>query len=109
MRKLFKKKNSILVLEGRGDPQGKIENFFNHNHHRYFNGNSLELIMIKHGWIPFLTTQYQFMVQVDYQVSPAYGRFSSKKPSMKSFKKIISNGKKKPLRVSNIDLSILNI
>ena len=32
--------------------------YFNHNHHRYFTLNSLELIMIKHGWKPFLSTMY---------------------------------------------------
>ena len=53
----FSKKDSILILECRGDPRGKIKDFFNHNHHRYFNGNTQELIMIKHGWEPFLTTQ----------------------------------------------------
>jgi 2-polyprenyl-3-methyl-5-hydroxy-6-metoxy-1,4-benzoquinol methylase len=90
----YSKKNSILVLEGRGDPLGKISDFFNHNHHRYFNGNSLELMMIKHGWTPFLTTQYPIYGPTRLPGYSAYGRFSSKKPNIKSFKKIIKNGKK---------------
>ena len=52
------KKNCILVLEARGNPQSQIKNYFNHNHHRYFSKNSLELIMIKYGFEPTLSTSY---------------------------------------------------
>ena len=51
-------KNGILVLEARGDPIGPIKNFFNQSHHRYFFGNTMELIMRKYGFEPFLTTKY---------------------------------------------------
>lgn len=52
------KKNCILVLEARGNPQSQIKNYFNHNHHRYFSENSLELMMIKYGFEPILSTSY---------------------------------------------------
>ena len=52
------KNNCVLVLEGRGNPQSKSKNFFNHNHHRYFSENSLELIMIKFGFNPVFSTSY---------------------------------------------------
>jgi SAM-dependent methyltransferase len=52
------KKNCILVLEARGNPQSNSKNYFNHNHHRYFSENSLELMMIKYGFKPILSTSY---------------------------------------------------
>ena len=52
------KEKSILVLEARGNPQKENKNYFNHNHHRYFSENSLELMMIKHGFEPILTSSY---------------------------------------------------
>ena len=50
------KENSFLLLEGRGPPQKHSRIYFNHNHHRYFTLNSIQLMMIKHGWKPVLTT-----------------------------------------------------
>ncbi len=50
------KPGSLLLLEGRGHPQSASKNYFNHNHHRYFTLNSIELMMMKFGWQPFLTT-----------------------------------------------------
>ena len=66
-------------------------------------------MMIKHGWTPFLTTQYPIYGPSRLPGFSAYGRFSCKKPSMKSFKKIISNGKKETIESVKIDLNILNI
>ena len=51
------KKDAILVLEGRFSLLGFSRDFFNHNHHRYLRKNAIELIMIKHGWKPFITTE----------------------------------------------------
>ncbi len=48
--------DGYLLLEGRGHPQGESKVYFNHNHHRYFTFTSMELMMIKHGWEPVLTT-----------------------------------------------------
>jgi SAM-dependent methyltransferase len=50
------KPDSLLLLEGRGHPQSASKTYFNQNHHRYFTLNSIELMMIKHGWQPILTT-----------------------------------------------------
>jgi SAM-dependent methyltransferase len=50
------KPGSLLLLEGRGHPQSASKTYFNHNHHRYFTLNSIELMMFKHGWQPLLTT-----------------------------------------------------
>ena len=52
------KKNSIIVLEARGDPLGHTKKFFNFNHHRYFLKNTIQLILIKYGFRPILTTKY---------------------------------------------------
>lgn len=52
------KSNCVLVLEARGNPQSQSKNYFNHNHHRYFSENSLELIMIKYGFQPIFSTSY---------------------------------------------------
>ena len=50
------KNNSLIILEGRGEPQSHTRDYFNQNHHRYFSLVSIELMMMKHGWKPFLTT-----------------------------------------------------
>ena len=55
---LAAKNNCILVLEARGNPQSDSKNYFNHNHHRYFSKNSLELIMIKHDFKPIISTDF---------------------------------------------------
>lgn len=49
-------KEGYLLIEGRGHPQRESKIYFNHNHHRYFTFNSMELMMIKHGWEPVFTT-----------------------------------------------------
>ena len=87
------KKNGILVLESRGDPQGKIKDFFNHNHHRYFFNNTLELMMIKHGWKPFLTTKYPICGPTREGGFFCFGKYSGKSVK-KNLKKIINYGKK---------------
>ena len=46
----------LLLLEGRGNPQKESKIYFNHNHHRYFSMISIELMMIKYGWEPIITT-----------------------------------------------------
>lgn len=52
----YSKRNSIIVLEGRGRPKSEAKKFFNFNHHRIFTHNSFELLLIKHGWIPLFST-----------------------------------------------------
>tara|TARA_B100001123_G_C15232465_1_gene995712 strand:+ start:306 stop:1238 length:933 start_codon:yes stop_codon:yes gene_type:complete len=86
------KKNGLLVLESRGDPQGKIKDFFNQSHHRYFFGNTLELIMMKHGWKPFLTTKYPICGPTRKGGYFCFGRFVGNK-IRKQFKKSIDYGK----------------
>lgn len=49
------KNNSVIVLAGRGEPKSHTRDYFNLNHHRYLSKISIELLMIKHGWEPFLT------------------------------------------------------
>ncbi len=89
----YSKTNSIILLECRGDPRGNTKNFFNHNHHRYFNGNTQELIMIKHGWEPFLTTQNPICGPTRKGGYFTFGRYVGKKRA-KDFKKLIKMGKK---------------
>ena len=50
------KDGSFILIEGRGHPQSSSKNYFNQNHHRYFTFNSMELILLKYGWEPILTT-----------------------------------------------------
>ena len=87
-------KKIVFSFRGRGDPIGKNRDFFNHNHHRYFNGNTLELMRLNMD--DTLTTQYPIYGPSRLPGFSAH-RFSQK-PSMKSFKKIISNGKKETIK-----------
>ena len=47
---------SLLVLEGHGLGQAESLHAMGHNHRRYLTQTSLELLMLKHGWTPELTT-----------------------------------------------------
>ncbi len=87
------KKNGILVLEARGDPLGFSKDFFNQSHHRYFFGNTMELIMIKHGWKPFLTTKYPVTGPSRPNTQFCFGKFVGNK-QIKKFRNLITNGKK---------------
>lgn len=95
MRKCEKgiKKGGILILESRGDPLGNIKGFFNQSHHRYFFENTLELIMIKYGWQPFLTTKYPITGPTRENTIFCLGRYKGRSVS-KNFKKLIKEGKK---------------
>ena len=86
------KKGAIIVLEARGEPRSKSKVYFNHNHHRYFSLNSLELIMIKHGWKPFLSTMYPISGPTREGGVWALGTFTGKK-NTKKFNALIKNGK----------------
>ena len=87
------KKNGILVLEARGDPIGPIKNFFNQSHHRYFFGNTMELIMRKYGFEPFLTTKYPLTGPSRPGTQFCIGRYKGNKIK-KIFKNLIKNGKR---------------
>ena len=86
------KKGSILILEARGEPRSTMKAYFNHNHHRYFTLNSLELIMIKHGWKPFLSTMYPISGPTREGGIWCLGKFEGKSIS-KNFQSLIKNGK----------------
>ena len=90
---LAAKNESVLVLEARGDPLGNTKNFFNLNHHRYFLHNTLELIMIKYGFEPFLTTKYPISGETRQGTIFCLGRYKGQKIS-KNFKNLIKNGKR---------------
>ena len=92
----YSKRNSILILECRGDPRGKIKDFFNHNHHRYFNGNSQELIMIKHGWEPFITTQNPICGPTRKGGYFTFGRYVGKRKT-RDLKRLIKMGKRETI------------
>ena len=40
----------------KGIPRSSNKMYFNHNHHRYLSYNSQELILMKHGFRPLLST-----------------------------------------------------
>lgn len=50
------KPNGIIVLEGRYSPVSYSFDYFNHNHHRYLREDSIEMLLVKHGWSPILNT-----------------------------------------------------
>jgi 2-polyprenyl-3-methyl-5-hydroxy-6-metoxy-1,4-benzoquinol methylase len=95
MKKLEKaiKKNGILVLEARGDPLGSTKDFFNQNHHRYFFGNTMELVMRKYGWEPLLTTRYPVTGPTRPNTQFCIGRYKGQSIK-KGFQNLIKNGKK---------------
>lgn len=90
---LAAKKNSILVLESRGDPLGHTKGFFNHSHHRYFFGNTLELLMIKYGWQPFITTKFPITGPTRQGTIFCIGRYKNKL-NYNKFLNLIKLGKK---------------
>ena len=88
------KKNSILVLEGRGYPRSTSKHYFNHNHHRYFTLNSFELMMIKHGWKPILSTLYPISGPTREGTNWVIGTFQGvNKNIKKKLNYLIKNGK----------------
>ncbi len=87
------KKNGILLLEVNGDPLGYSKNYFNHNHHRYFFGNTMELMMRKYGWEPFLTTKFPITGPTRPNTQFCIGRYKGNKIK-KNYKNLIKNGKR---------------
>lgn len=47
----------LLFIEGRALNYGVIKGHFSHNHRRYLTLRSIELLMLKHGWTPVLSTE----------------------------------------------------
>ena len=87
------KNNGIMVLESRGDPLGNTKGFFNQSHHRYFFENTLQLILIKYGFEPFLTTKYPITGPTRENTIFCLAKYKGKKVS-KNFKKLITSGKR---------------
>ncbi|WP_460426190.1 class I SAM-dependent methyltransferase [Azotobacter armeniacus] len=50
------KPNGLMFIEGRALGYGVQKGFFSHNHRRYLSATSIELLMLKHGWLPVLST-----------------------------------------------------
>ena len=88
------KNDSLIVLEGRGYPRSTAKYYFNHNHHRYFSINSFELILMKHGWEPILSTYYPISGPTRKGTNWVIGRFKGKNKFKNIFKKMIKNGKR---------------
>jgi len=88
------KKDSLLILEGRGYPRSSPKYYFNHNHHRYFTINSFELIMMKYGWEPILSTHYPISGPTRKGTNWVIGRFKGKNKFKKILPTLIKNGKK---------------
>ncbi|MCV4341499.1 class I SAM-dependent methyltransferase [Pseudomonas capsici] len=49
--------DGLLLIEGRALGHGLELGVLTHNHRRYLNGTSIELLMRMHGWEPVLTTE----------------------------------------------------
>ena len=84
---------ALLMLEGRGHPQSDSKNYFNHNHHRYFSLNSIQLMMMKHGWQPLETTDEPVCGPTRPGGIYCLGKLSQK-PSFDNFLEIIDSGKR---------------
>lgn len=61
----YSNKNAMILISGRGIPRSSNKIYFNHNHHRYFSYNSMELILMKHGFKPIFSTIYPITGDVD--------------------------------------------
>lgn len=86
------KPEGILLLEGRGHPQSHSQTYFNHNHHRYFSLNSIQLMMLKHGWEPFRVTDEPLCGPTRPGGIYALGRATTI-PSHSTLLELIGNGK----------------
>lgn len=49
--------DGLLLIEGRAFNYGIKKGFFSHNHRRYLTLASTELLMLRHGWTPILSTE----------------------------------------------------
>jgi hypothetical protein len=87
------KSGSLLLLEGRGHPQSASRTYFNQNHHRYFTLNSIELMMMKFGWMPVLTTDDPICGPTRPGGIYCLGKLGDA-PSHEQFLEIINNGKR---------------
>lgn len=47
---------ALLLVEGWALAQARLQGRLTHNHRRYLTARSAELLMLKHGWSPLLTT-----------------------------------------------------
>ncbi|MDX7986309.1 class I SAM-dependent methyltransferase [Xenorhabdus sp. 12] len=47
----------LLLIEGRALGYGMQQGYLTHNHRRFLTPHSIELLMLKHGWTPVLTTE----------------------------------------------------
>ncbi len=67
LNKIYKysNKDAKILISGRGIPRSSNKIYFNHNHHRYFSYNSLELILMKHGFKPIFSTIYPITGNAD--------------------------------------------
>jgi len=83
--------NGLLLLEGRGHPNGP--RYFNHTHHRYLSLNSMELLMIRHGWSPVLTTDEPLSGPTRPGRIYCLGR-AGNIPGRKAFLELIDSGKR---------------
>jgi SAM-dependent methyltransferase len=50
------KPEGLLLIEGRALGYGIQKGYFSHNHRRYLSIATIELLMLKHGWSPILST-----------------------------------------------------
>lgn len=55
--RLMASEQGLLLIEGRALGYGMQQGYLTHNHRRFLTPQSIELLMIKHGWTPFLTTE----------------------------------------------------
>ena len=98
MGKKAAKDNSLIILEGRGAPMSHTRDYFNQNHHRYFTLVSIELMMMKHGWKPFLTTNEEIYGSTRPGAFTSMGKLE-KYFKKEDFKEILKNKKEDYIEV----------
>ena len=95
------KPGSLLLLEGRGNPQSSSKTYFNHNHHRYLSFKSIELMMMKYGWQPLLTTAVPLCGPTRPGGIYSLGRLGSKPTNEEFIKTILAGKRETPEEVLN--------
>ena len=93
------KRGGYLLLEGKGKIINHSTKFFNHNHHRIFSRNSIQLMMLKYNFEPIFTTFKQICGSFKGSNLYCFGKFLGKKKII--FKKRILILKDSPNNIIN--------
>ena len=80
--KRITKKNSILIVDSKGYPNGKLNNYFNFNHHRCFTIKTLTYFLNNYNW-----AKIELDYNLDYTQLKFHKAIYSKNTKIKKIKK----------------------